>query len=459
MNVRHRAPRAFAMLVSVLLLGGVGLLAPSAIAAPRAASDSTTATAAAGPFRPRGTFTDTWTRADALKVRSDPTNTSPAIPLNFPIMTNQVWVWDTWPLTNLNTDVVTFRGWHVIFSLTAPRNVPFNDRHSIARIGFFYSRDAKSWIYGGPLFREGDAFGIRQWAGSAILRGGNLVQTFYTASGHDNAPPPAPNDVLQRIATATGRIHANSERVWFTGFHDHSIVAQADGRLYQTLEQSQGAPIIYAFRDPFIFRNPADRKVYILFEGNTPGQAGSYRCQPRDIGPVPPGHVVPPDANLYTGNIGLAEVTSANLRRVRLLHPLLAANCVNQQLERPHFVFHQNRVYLFTISHKFTYAPGLTGPDGVYGFVGRAIRDDYQPLNGSALVLGNPAEQPNQQYSHYVMPNLLVESFIDTFQTPAGPVSGGTLAPTLQMAIERANTYVVGVLDYGFIPATRSRPR
>jgi len=111
-------------------------------------------------------------------------------------------------------------------------------------------------------------------------------------------------------------------------------------------------------------------------------------------------------------------------------------------------------VYLFTISHTFTYAPGLTGPDGVYGFVGPSIRSDYQPLNGSSLVLGNPAEQPNQQYSHYVMPNLLVESFIDTLLTPSGPVSGGTLAPTLRLAIEHANTYVVEVLDYGFIPAT-----
>jgi hypothetical protein len=55
------------------------------------------------------------------------------------------------------------------------------------------------------------------------------------------------------------------------------------------------------------------------------------------------------------------------------------------------------------------------------------------------------------------MPNLLVESFIDTLQTPQGPVSGGTLAPTLRLAIEESNTYVVEELDFGFIPATRRR--
>jgi levansucrase len=121
-------------------------------------------------------------------------------------------------------------------------------------------------------------------------------------------------------------------------------------------------------------------------------------------------------------------------------------------------VFRDGRVLLFTISHTFTFAPGLTGPDGVYGFVGDSLRSDYRPLNASALVLGNPPEQPLQQYSHYVMPNLLVESFIDTIFTQPNqqaPVYGGTLAPTLRLAVEDQNTYVVEQLGYGYIPATQ----
>jgi levansucrase len=145
-------------------------------------------------------------------------------------------------------------------------------------------------------------------------------------------------------------------------------------------------------------------------------------------------------------------------RNWRLLPPSLSANCVNQQTERPHLIFRNGKVYLFTISHTFTFAPGLTGPDGVYGFVGDALRSDYRPLNGSALVLGNPPEQPLQQYSHHVMPNLLVESFIDTIFTQPGqqdPVYGGTLAPTLRLDIRGDRTSVVEELDYGYIPATR----
>ncbi|WP_051814557.1 glycoside hydrolase family 68 protein [Streptomyces iakyrus] len=395
--------------------------------------------------------TAVWSRADALKLRQDRTNTAPRVSPDFPVMTDKVWVWDTWPLTKLNTRTATYKGWHVIFSLTAPRSVPFGDRHWYAKIGYFYSRDAKSWKYGGDLFPSGTSFGSREWAGSTALIG-DKVQSFYTASGRDNGGVD-PSDALQRLAQATGKIHADKNRVWFSGFRDHRIIAEADGKLYQTLEQSQQGPIIYAFRDPFVFRDPRDRKVHLLFEGNTGGTAGSYECTKRDLGDLPAGHEVPEDSKYYTGNIGLATATGDSMENWKLQPPLLSANCVNQQTERPHLVIRGGKYYLFTISHKFTFAPGLSGWDGLYGFVGPGLRSDYRPLNGSALVLGNPEDAPTQQYSHYVMPNGLVESFIDTVPTADGGTRfGGTLARTLVLSLKDDRTRLAGQLDYGFIP-------
>jgi levansucrase len=416
-------------------------------------------------YSPDDDFTAVWTRAQALKVRSDPTNTKPLIPPDFPVMSNEVWVWDTWPLTNLNTEPISYEGWNVIFSLVAPRTVGFGDRHQVATIGYFFSRDAKTWRYGGLVFPGGrtQALGTRQWAGSAVLTG-EEVNLFYTASGTREGLPfeealNDPNwlfgDTEQRLAHASARIRADANGVWFAGrsFRNSRIIAEADGRMYQTVGQSRGAPIVYAFRDPFAFRDPKDGAIYVAFEGNSAGRAGEHTCTSREIGPVPPGHMVPANANLYTGNIGLARARSANLRRFELLPPLLSANCVNQQLERPHFVFHEGRYYLFTISHTGTFAPGLTGPDGVYGFIGPSLRSDFKPLNASALVLGNPAEAPFMQYSEYVMPNWLVEAFIDNVPTPGGIREGGTLAPTLRLQVDGSNTYLVERLDYGFIPA------
>jgi levansucrase len=435
-------------------MSAAALRAPLALLAVVAAA-AFAAPAAAQTYAPENDFTAVWSRAQALKVNLDPTNTKPRIPPDFPVMSDEVWVWDTWPLVNLGTKPVTYKGWHVIFSLVAPRSVGFPERHVIATIGYFFSRDGESWRYGGHVFPRDSALGSRQWAGSAVLTG-EQVNLFYTATGKDHPVVNDPNDVRQRLAHATARIRADANGVWFGGqsFRNSEIIAEADGRLYQTEEQSAGSPIIYAFRDPFVFRDPEDDQIYMTFEGNSAGRAGSHSCGPREVGPVPPGHVTPPDANLYTGNIGLARARGASLRRWRLLPPLLSANCVNQQTERPHLVIDDGRYYLFTISHAGTFAPGLSGHDGVYGFVGDSLRSSYQPLNASALVLGNPADAPKQQYSEYVMPNWLVESFIETIPLAGGGERfGGTLAPTLRLQVEGASTYLVEQLGYGFIPA------
>lgn len=411
--------------------------------------------AAAKQYAPSDNFTATWKYADALKVRPDATTTTPVIPENFPIMTDKVWVWDTWALTGLDTKPLSYKGWSVIFSLVAPRDVFFGDRHWQAKIGYFYSKDGHAWKYGGHLFPEGYSRGSREWAGSSILTGKNTVNAYYTASGKDNGGINN-TDFEQRLAMSKGQIHADSKGVWFTGFRNHKIIAEPDGTWYQSKEQSQGTPIIYAFRDPFVFRDPKDKQVYALFEGNTGGVGGTYACQPKDLGNLPPGHTVSPDANLYTGNIGLMKATNASLTKWKLLPPVLSANCVNQQTERPHVVIKNGKYHLFTISHQFTYAPGLTGPDGLYGFVGPSLRSDYKPINASGLVLGNPPEAPVQNYSHNVMPNLLVQSFIDTVPTANGPVYGGTLAPTLQLAIDGANSYLTRVLPYAYIPPMKA---
>jgi len=410
-------------------------------------------------FDPSSAYTANWTRAQALQISPNASNTTPRIPEEFPIMTDQVWVWDTWPLSDLDMNPVSYGGWNVIFSLTAPRSIFFGDRHWQARIGYFYSQNGQDWTYGGNVFPEGSSLGSREWAGSTVVNDDGTVDAFYTASGRDNPTEIDPTDALQRLAHSQGRIHADEDGVWFTGFEEHEVIAQAEGNLYQTLEQSQAGPIIYAFRDPFVFRDPTDHNVYILFEGNNPGVAGTNTCDRKEIGRVPAGHVVPPEARFYTGNIGLMRMTGdeRDMNQWQLLPPVLSAECTNQQTERPHLVVHDGNYYLWTISHQFTFAPGLSGPDGLYGFVGPGLRSNYRPLNESALVLGNPADAPLQNYSHFVMPNFLVESFIDTIPRAGGgdPVYGGTLAPTLQLAVQGSHTALTGVLPYGYIPALR----
>ena len=169
--------------------------------------------------------------------------------------------------------------------------------------------------------------------------------------------------------------------------------------------------------------------------------------------------------------------SNRDLSEWHFLPPILSANCVTDQTERPQIYMKDGKYYLFTISHRSTFAAGIDGPEGVYGFVGDGIRSDYQPLNrGSGLALGSPtnlnypvgtpfAPDPNQSpnqfqaYSHYVMPDGLVESFIDAIGGPEDLRRGGTLAPTVRIDIQGDTTAVDrtygddGLGGYADIPA------
>jgi hypothetical protein len=85
-------------------------------------------------FDPASDFTSKWTRADAKQImaQSDPAVapgqnsmspdvTMPEIPEDFPAMNDDVWVWDTWSLTDENANQISYKGWDVIFSLVADR--------------------------------------------------------------------------------------------------------------------------------------------------------------------------------------------------------------------------------------------------------------------------------------------------------------------------------------------------
>lgn len=473
-----------AAVVCALLAAAVLIPTGSASAAPGDPAHTQKA------YDPLGDYTAKWTRADAKKIldQSDknvapgenslPTAlTMPDIPRDFPVMKDkngkQVWVWDTWPMTDAQGNQYSYNGWTVIFALTADpaAGYTFDDRHWHARIGYFYHKatdENAPWIYGGHLFPDGASPGQAEWSGSTRIFEGNKVTTFYTATTTE----PKPNTA--KITSTDGRIHADADGVWFTGFTDHKMLLEPDGTYYQTNQQN-GA---FSFRDPFTFTDPANPgKTFMVFEGNTAGNRGEYDCTKEDLGDSgeDPQTVTASGANYQMANIGLAVADNGSLTKWHFLPPILSANCVNDQTERPQFVIKKvgdsYKYYLFTISHAFTYGEGLRGPDGVYGFVGDGIRSDFQPLNGSGLALGNPTDlnlsitdpQQNtrqfQAYSHYVMPGGLVESFMDNVDGRRG----GALAPTVKMDIDGATTSVDrsvgdgGLLGYGYIPANKER--
>ncbi|MDM4761959.1 glycoside hydrolase family 68 protein [Galbitalea sp. SE-J8] len=462
-------------------------------------------------------FTARWTRADArqLKAMSDPQApaqsnsmpeeyTMPTVPQDFPDMSNdEVWVWDTWPLTDAQANQYSYGGWEVIFSLVADRALEFDARHTHAKLGYFFRRagipaadrpENGGWTYGGLVFPPGVSGQVfddqsftsqTEWSGSARIFAGGVVKVFYTAvafyrDANDQDIRPAD----ARIMMSPGQIHADSRGVWFTGFEEQNELLKPDGVLYQDGAQNP----YYNFRDPFTFEDPAfPGKTFMVFEGNTATQRGSRACTAADMGYRPgdpyaedPDTVMDDGANYQMASVGLAVADNAALSKWHFLPPILSANCVTDQTERPQIYLKDGKYYLFTISHRTTFASGIDGPEGVYGFVGDGVRSDFQPLNrGSGLALGNPtnlnepvgapfAPDPDQHpgefqaYSHYVMPNGLVESFIDAVGSTDDFRRGGTLGPTVRLNISGASATVdrafgtAGLGGYADIPANRS---
>ncbi|WP_163617027.1 glycoside hydrolase family 68 protein [Microbacterium sp. B35-30] len=452
-------------------------------------------------YAPEDDFTAKWTRADArqLKRLSDPTAgskqnsmptelTMPAVPQDFPDMSNEeVWVWDSWPLTDEDANQYSVNGQEIIFSLVADRNLVFDERHVFAKIGYFYRPagvpaaerpENGGWTYGGLVFDEGVTGQIfpdqsyshqTQWSGSARISKGGEIKLFFTDVAfyrNEDGSNRKPYD--PRIALSVGKVHANKNGVKLTGFDEVTDLLQADGTYYQTGAQNE----FFNFRDPFTFEDPAHPgETFMVFEGNSAMPRESATCNEEDLGyregdpfAETVEQVNASGATYQIGNVGLAKAKNEELTEWEFLPPILSANCVTDQTERPQIYMKDGKYYLFTISHRGTFANGIDGPEGVYGFVGDGIRSDYEPMNaGSGLALGNPTNlnfaggqpfapdfnQPIghfQAYSHYVMPGGLVQSFIDTIGTEGDFRRGGTLAPTVKIDIDGASSAV----DYSY---------
>jgi levansucrase len=427
--------------------------------------------------------TATWTVDAAREIERTDDNTAPVIDDLNEVAPN-LHVWDSWPLRNRDGSVACVNGYSILFSLTSADGLLPGKRHDVAEIRYFYSQDGQDWELGGPVFIPGRPKGNRQWASSAVYdQDTEEVFMFYTATGREsvveNSSPPAEDLTYeQRLALAEGVTLETSETgVEFAGQWDHSIILTADGDLYQTMDQA-GDGIIYSFRDPWYFEDPNTGEQYLIFEGNTPINDGETPCESKalDEGDYLSG-VAAGGAN-FNGSVGVAVSTADDdMSEWELRPPLLDAVCVNQQLERGNMMVMDDKYYLFFDSHKFTFAEGIDGPDGMYGFVADSFHGDYEPLNEGGLVIGNPEEEPFQTYSWMPLPygegQMAVTSYDNYNDLPKGSdlrnlrnlpreaqqaAFGGTLAPTLILSVDDDETEIVDTKPPGFIPSECSDP-
>lgn len=318
-------------------------------------------------------------------------------------------VWDAWPVQLRDGSPLTLDdGAQLWMALAAPHFADPDERHGHARIHLFHYRGGR-WSDAGPAMPDGFSPGSREWSGSAIFdqRDGEVI-LYFTAAGRRGEQAPS---FEQRMFSARARLTGDGK---LTGWRDLIEVICAAPAFYMPTTGGGGLGTIKAFRDPAYFRDPADGRHYLFFAGSLAGSSSAYN-----------------------GVVGMASALADAPDNWTTEAPLILADGLNNELERPHMVHHQGRYHLFWSTQRHVFDPdGPAGPTGLYGMVADGLNGPWRPVNGSGLVFANPAAAPAQSYSWMVLPDLRVTSFIDNWGGGEERRFGGTFAPFVQLWLD-----------------------
>lgn len=333
-------------------------------------------------------------------------------------------LWDYWPVQERDGRTADIAGGALQMLLSAPVQPDPESRHARARIRLMHETP-HGWRDLGYLLPDGFAPGSREWSGSAIVTPDHdRVTLYFTAAGHRGEAEPSFDQRLFETSAVLS-IDAGVPRLSDWTNPVESVVA--DGEIY-TRDMTGGGGIgtIKAFRDPAWFCDPADGAEYLVFAASLAQSTSPWN--------------------------GAIAVARREQGRWALHPPLITADGLNNELERPHIVHHRNRYYCFWVTQRKVFASdGPSGPTGLYGMVADQLTGPWSALNGSGLVCGNPPEAPIQAYSWLVLGELSVLSFVDRPGLTANPRDpeearrhfGGTPATPFRLLLDADRATVV----------------
>ena len=366
-----------------------------------------------------------WTRQHLGRLAETAATAAPDIgALEPPRVMRDDDIWDPWPVQEMDGSPSVVEGRELWMALSAPAAGHPEGRHDVARLRLL-ATEGNGWDDLGPAFGDGLTPGSREWSGSAVRRPDGSVSVYYTAAGYRGETRPS---YVQRVIEARSKLVTSSGRIRLEGLGEHREVLRAHGRAYVPTAELEGAPgLIRAFRDPGWFRDPADGSEYLLVAASVPARDG------------------------FMGAIALAAEEGG---RWSLRPPVLVADGINHELERPHVVVRESRYYLFLVTQRHSFHPPGSAPTGLYGFVAPSLSGPYEPLNGSGLVIRNPSDEPDQAYAWWVLPDLRAMSFVNYRSADGADMRyaaaveararfGGTIAPIVQLALDGATTAIV----------------
>lgn len=325
--------------------------------------------------------------------------------------------WDAWPLQDrAGMPAILEDGSSLWMALGAPHFADPEERHGHASIHLLL-RSGGKWQHLGRAMPEGFSPGSREWSGSAVLdRPDDGLTLYFTATGRRGE---AELSFLQRMFRARATLVQDGGVPRLVDWRELEEIVERDPEHYMASEAGTGkVGTIKAFRDPAFFHDEYSETDFLFFAASA---AQSHSA--------------------FNGVVGVAMVQDEAGRSWKTLSPVISADGLNNELERPHVVRHGGLYYLFWSTQTHVFAPeGPTGPTGLYGMVSEDLLHGWRPLNGTGLVFANPPEAPSQAYSWFVMPDLQVASFVDNWraspQDQAPRRFGATFAPMLRLSLD-----------------------
>ena len=334
-------------------------------------------------------------------------------------------IWDAWPIQNADGTPAVLDGDVTLWmALGAPQFPDPEARHGHARIHLL-SRDAGGWKHLGPALADGFSPGSREWSGSALLAPDRTsLILFFTATGRRGEATPT---FEQRLFRAEATLAYTDQGYRLIDWRALQEIIARDPAHYMASDAGTGAVgTIKAYRDPAYFRDPMDGSHHIFFAASLAGSSSAFN-----------------------GAVGSAIARDDALEHWQIQPPLISADTLNNELERPHVIFHDGLYYLFWSTQTHVFDPvGPVGPTGLYGMVSERLSDGWRALNGTGLVFANPSEAPKQAYSWLVLPDLQVTSFIDAWGSDGKDANakrfGATFAPMLRLRLDGDSAGLTG---------------
>jgi len=378
-------------------------------------------------------------------------------------------IWDSWPVQDAKTGyVVNWNGYQMVVAMMGiPKT---SDSHLYLLYNKYGDNDFSNWKNAGSIFGYNETPLNQQWSGSATVNSDGTLQLYYTRVNT------ADGSFHQTLATTTVVLSHDDNDIKIERLENDHALFEGDDFHYQSHDQwkktnTQG-PDNTALRDAHIVQDEQGNR-YLVFEASTGNEnyqgqhqiynmtnyGGDMAYNVKSMFNILKDQDMKTRATWANAAIGILKLddNEKNPQVEKLYTPLVTANMVSDEIERPNVVKLGDKYYLFAatrLNHgtnvmSWSKADQTVGDNVLMvGYVSDSLTGGYKPLNGSGVVLtaSVPANWRTATYSYYAVPveghedRVLVTAYMTNRGEVAGPGLNATLAPSFLVQINPDGT-------------------